>query len=391
MKVKIIYKLIGLLILNIAISIPPFIFAEETPTIAIEKAKFAIEQARQVGAEKSAPQDMAAARTWLASAQKQYEEVRSSGGWMSTEKARRIKEEAVIYSAVMARLRALTAENRAKKEGLVKKLQTALKELKEHQDQLDLRKRNLAEAIKDQEFQARIEVEKRALEELKRQITTMEQEKKLVRAEALNKVREFELLKQKELDEVLFKEKQKAAEREKELGEVKFKAEELAREKAKEEAEKKALLEKLTHLQEKAASERSMLLAAHKISGITTKLTEKEITLSILAIKLFTPAMEIRAAGKEILDQVGNFLNAYKDFPVIVRGHTDSVGHPALNQTLSEKRAQKVREYLVANQNIPPTRITAEGWGSTQPVTDNDTEFGRTLNRRVDIVIITGQ
>lgn len=380
------------LIWSISLSFSSFTGAEETPTRALEKAKFAVEQAQQAGAEKSAPADMEAARAWLNSAQKQYVEARSSASWVSTEKTRRIREEVVIYQAVMAQLRAMIAENKAKKEVISKKLESALKELKDHQEKLTLRKKELAEAERTQELKARIEAEKRAWEEVKQQITILEQEKKLVLAEALNKVKEIELLRQREVDEVRLQERQRATEREKELAAVKLKAEELAKEKTKEEAEKKSLAEKLASLQEKAALlelEKSMAVEASKIPETITKFTPQEIILTISAISLFTPTLEIKPSGKEILDQVGAFLNKYPDFQVIVRGHTDSLGNLALNQALSEKRAQKVREYLVAYQNILPTRIIAEGWGPSQPVASNDTEFGRNLNRRVEIIVIT--
>ncbi len=134
-----------------------------------------------------------------------------------------------------------------------------------------------------------------------------------------------------------------------------------------------------------------MLAGASKIHNVTVKTGEKEMIITLLVINLLTPASELKASGKEILDQVGNFLKAYPNHKVIVRGHTDSVGKEAVNQTLSEKRAQKVREYLVAYQNIQPTRITTEGLGPSQPVATNATETGKAMNRRVEIAVITSE
>lgn len=390
MQTKIKYLLIVLFLLN---SAPYFSFglAEETPTMAIEKAKFAVEQAQKAGAFKAAPEDLATAEAWLASAQKEYEKSKSAGAWMTSEKTRRIKEAEIIYLATMAKIKAMIAENRVKKEAASKKLTAYHKELKIYQNKLDFLKKQLAEAEIIKKFQAQIEAKEKESEETKRQIWKMEQEKKLIMAEALRKVREIELNRQKELSEIRIKETQRAAEIEKELAEARLKLEELAKEKTKEETEKKSISEKLSLLQEKTASlERKIdiIIAASKISGTTSKITEKEIIINILANHLFTPKLELSDQGKETLDHIGKLLNNYPGYQVIVRGHTDSIGNPTVNQELSEKRAQKVREYLVAYQNIFANRIIAEGWGPSRPVAPNDSEAGRMLNRRVEIVLI---
>lgn len=378
--------------LNVLFFTAFFSFAEETPTIAIEEARFAIEKARLAGAEQKAVDDLAAAKSWLARAQKEYEGTKSFLGRLSTEKSRKIKEEEIIYLANMAKLKAMIAENKSKKYEVSKELQGTLKSLQDYQNAVEVLKKKLAEAEKARMLQEKMEAEKKALEEAKRQAVALEEEKKRQLLEAQRKAQELEMLRQKELEEARIREAQRAAEREKELAEAKLKAEQLAWQKAKEEAERKAREKQLAALQEKAAAlerEKVMLAEAGKINWATVKSTGKEIIITILAANLFTPATELKPSGKEILDQVGKFLAAYPDYHVIVRGHTDSVGNIALNQALSEKRANKVREYLVAYQNIQPTRITAEGLGPSQPMASNDTEAGRMLNRRVEIVMIT--
>lgn len=113
--------------------------------------------------------------------------------------------------------------------------------------------------------------------------------------------------------------------------------------------------------------------------------------ITILAINIFTPANDLSAAGKETLDSVGNFLKDYPNNKVVVRGHTDSTGSATANQAVSEKRAQKVREYLVAYRNLTPSRITAEGVGPAQPAATNASEAGRVLNRRVEVMVLMGE
>jgi OOP family OmpA-OmpF porin len=69
-----------------------------------------------------------------------------------------------------------------------------------------------------------------------------------------------------------------------------------------------------------------------------------------------------------------------------VAGHTDGDGDDAFNQALSEKRAQAVADYL-ARAGLPADRFIAKGYGSTQPVTSNDTDEGKAQNRRIDFVV----
>jgi OOP family OmpA-OmpF porin len=54
---------------------------------------------------------------------------------------------------------------------------------------------------------------------------------------------------------------------------------------------------------------------------------------------------------------------------------------------LSKKRAEAVKQYLVANMGLPPSKVTATGYGETKPVANNETDAGRTKNRRIDVVI----
>jgi OmpA-OmpF porin, OOP family len=71
---------------------------------------------------------------------------------------------------------------------------------------------------------------------------------------------------------------------------------------------------------------------------------------------------------------------------VTVERHTDNTDNAAKNQTLSEKRAEAVRDFLVS-AGVPADRITAVGKGDTQPVATNKTAAGRQQNRRVELVI----
>lgn len=71
---------------------------------------------------------------------------------------------------------------------------------------------------------------------------------------------------------------------------------------------------------------------------------------------------------------------------IVVHGHTDNTGSDAINNPLSQNRANSVKNYL-SSQGIASSRITARGYGSTSPVADNSTAAGREQNRRVEISI----
>jgi outer membrane protein OmpA-like peptidoglycan-associated protein len=69
-----------------------------------------------------------------------------------------------------------------------------------------------------------------------------------------------------------------------------------------------------------------------------------------------------------------------------VEGYTDTVGTDEINMTLSQKRAETVRSYLL-EQGLADANVTAQGFGKSSPVADNSTPAGRQKNRRVEIVV----
>ena len=88
------------------------------------------------------------------------------------------------------------------------------------------------------------------------------------------------------------------------------------------------------------------------------------------------------------LNQIYALLKAHPNIVVQINGHTDNVGDDAYNQQLSEHRAQAVANYLL-NFGLSPDRISAKGFGETQPIASNDYELGgRALNRRTEIEIV---
>ncbi len=90
----------------------------------------------------------------------------------------------------------------------------------------------------------------------------------------------------------------------------------------------------------------------------------------------------------DLLDQIASVMGARPDIRRIsVEGHTDSRGRDAHNLDLSSRRAESVRQYLVA-RGIAPERLVAQGFGELRPIEDNATADGRAANRRVEFVIV---
>lgn len=92
----------------------------------------------------------------------------------------------------------------------------------------------------------------------------------------------------------------------------------------------------------------------------------------------------IKPESYVVLNNVVEVLQVFPTANIAIEGHTDNVGNPSANMTLSQQRAEAVRQYL-KGQGIDETRMTATGYGETKPQADNSTEEGRSLNRRVEI------
>jgi outer membrane protein OmpA-like peptidoglycan-associated protein len=94
----------------------------------------------------------------------------------------------------------------------------------------------------------------------------------------------------------------------------------------------------------------------------------------------------LKPAARERLAKVSGIVLAYPDLKLQIEGHTDSIGSEEYNQTLSEKRAATVRDYLVSS-GVSMNNVAAKGLGKTDPVADNSSAAGRKLNRRVEMIV----
>jgi len=103
-----------------------------------------------------------------------------------------------------------------------------------------------------------------------------------------------------------------------------------------------------------------------------------------------TNSATLRPVSLSEVDKLAATLLKYPDTNVLVEGHTDSSGSDAINQPLSERRAQAVANETIA-KGVAASRVTTQGYGSTQPIADNSTAEGKQANRRVEVAIYANE
>ena len=92
---------------------------------------------------------------------------------------------------------------------------------------------------------------------------------------------------------------------------------------------------------------------------------------------------DLTPEAKELLGQAVDFMKKNPNVVTEIQGHTDSTGPLAWNMELSQRRADAVKEFLVAS-GVPADNLTTKGYGPNEPIAPNDTSENRALNRRVD-------
>jgi outer membrane protein OmpA-like peptidoglycan-associated protein len=100
---------------------------------------------------------------------------------------------------------------------------------------------------------------------------------------------------------------------------------------------------------------------------------------------------ELRQEAAASLQQLAEVLRGESGFPVLIEGHTDNVGSAQLNRTLSEQRAEAVKQWLSTVGKVSVDCIATKGFGATKPVASNGSESGRQKNRRVEISVEKGR
>jgi outer membrane protein OmpA-like peptidoglycan-associated protein len=124
-----------------------------------------------------------------------------------------------------------------------------------------------------------------------------------------------------------------------------------------------------------------------ELSDLKAKQTERGIVLTIGDVLFATGKADLSSDALRSVDKLADFLQKYPNRNVLIEGHTDSVGSDEFNLTLSQKRADSVKETLTS-RGIGEGRIATKGYGKKYPVAGNDTAAGKQQNRRVEVIIL---
>lgn len=123
-----------------------------------------------------------------------------------------------------------------------------------------------------------------------------------------------------------------------------------------------------------------------QITELNAKATDRGLVVTLGDLLFETNKSELKGGAASNLGKLSAFLTQYPDRTVTIEGHTDNVGSDDYNLSLSQRRANSVQQFLIA-QGIASSRLTASGKGENFPVASNDSGSGRQMNRRVEVII----
>jgi outer membrane protein OmpA-like peptidoglycan-associated protein len=123
-----------------------------------------------------------------------------------------------------------------------------------------------------------------------------------------------------------------------------------------------------------------------QIDLLEAEATDRGLVVTLGDVLFATDRADLKGGATSNLNRLVVFLNQYPTRNVAIEGHTDNTGSDDYNQSLSQRRAESVRSYLV-QQGIGAQRLVASGMGESQPLAGNDTATGRQQNRRVEVII----
>ncbi len=137
--------------------------------------------------------------------------------------------------------------------------------------------------------------------------------------------------------------------------------------------------------QQQAEQQRQRLLTQLN-QVLQTRDTARGLIVNMSDVLFDLNKATLRSGAKLRLAKVAGIILAYPDLKLEIDGFTDNTGSPTYNQTLSDKRAETVKNFLAA-QGVSSNNIVTRGYGESNPVASNSTAAGRQMNRRVELVV----
>ena len=178
---------------------------------------------------------------------------------------------------------------------------------------------------------------------------------------------------------------------ERQLAAAKLQAEKEAAEHAKMEveAEAKTLLEEIERAKANAEAiaeaEARAKANEERVPVVVSEEVKKVLDIALKGVQFETGSALLTKESYNALDDVATTMQTNTDLRISIEGHTDKIGNDAINLKLSEARAKTCYNYLIS-KGITSERLKDQGFGAARPVATNDTEEGRSQNRRVEFV-----
>jgi outer membrane protein OmpA-like peptidoglycan-associated protein len=113
----------------------------------------------------------------------------------------------------------------------------------------------------------------------------------------------------------------------------------------------------------------------------------QNVLLSVHGFYFPSGQSRIESQNFALLNKIKKAIEKFPDAGLLISGHTDSRGDEKINLGLSEGRASNVAKFLIETGGIDEKRITVRGYGEKKPVASNENAAGRSLNRRVEVLI----
>ena len=227
----------------------------------------------------------------------------------------------------------------------------------------------LAEAEKAERSKSEAEARAREAERAKMETEARAREAERARMETEAKARETERARREA----------EARAREAEQSRLESRAEAQKAEQARREAEARAREAEQT----KAEVEQFL----KDLAELQAKQTERGIVLTLSDVLFAFGKADLSAGAVRNVDKLASFLEKHPERNVLIEGHTDSIGSDQFNLVLSQRRADAVKDVLLT-KGVSPDRMLTKGYGKQFPVASNETDSGRQLNRRVEVVIL---
>jgi outer membrane protein OmpA-like peptidoglycan-associated protein len=133
-----------------------------------------------------------------------------------------------------------------------------------------------------------------------------------------------------------------------------------------------------------SAAQRAQRLE-QELQQLEAKQTQRGMVVTLGDVLFDTGSAELRSGAVRSLERLAGVLRDYPERRILIEGFTDSTGSASTNLSLSERRADAVRQALIL-RGVPPEQIEVRAFGQAHPVASNDTPEGRQLNRRVEVV-----